>query len=97
MYTYEVVSATKDTVQSDNSRLLVVKINILDEKGDTVDSRKLGFPLDIEKQELEKELQKTCDTYASDFLVAEKVKKLEEAEKHSDQLIKEIKGEVYEE
>lgn len=99
MHTYEIVDVTKETVQADNSRLLVVKMNILDEKGNAVESRKLGFPLDIEKEELEKELQKACDTYASDLLVAEKVKKLEEAEKHSDELIKELtnNGEVQEE
>ena len=69
-HTLEVVSVKKENVQADNTDQLVVTLDIKDGEK-TVETRKLGFPYDISKEDLNKELTKFLENYDNEISQAE--------------------------
>jgi hypothetical protein len=91
MYSLTIKSVTKATLQEDNSQFLDVELDIT-EDGDLVDTKRLGFPIDMSSEDIEAECEKYLETFVSDLQNAERSKVVEAKEKQADETINELTG-----
>lgn len=89
MYQLKVLSVEKNACLT--SIVVTTKI-VLGKKA--VDIRKLEFPIEINKEDLELELKKYIDTYNSDAELAKVSKDLEAKSENADKLAEEFQGTV---
>lgn len=94
LFKLKVVEAVKATHQFDQSRFLDVKIQVLraDDDEELVEERRLGFPLEASKEDIDAELAKFLATYTSDFEQSAASAKVEEAEKGADETAAALTG-----
>lgn len=97
MFTLKVVKSEKLFSQADNSDILNVEISVLDEDGQEVEVRKLGFAITLTEEEVKAELQKFTDTYNLDARQKEANKEHEKAQKNADEVIEALTGESFSE
>lgn len=91
MYTGKIKKIEKFILQADNQTYLDVEVDVLKD-GEIVETRKLGFPLDTGNEEIEAQVKKFIETYASDQALAEQSKKVEAANKKADEAIASLTG-----
>lgn len=87
MYQLKVKSVTKNAALTS----LEVETQILKGKK-VVEIRKLGFPIEINDEELKQELEKYISTYNSDVELAEVSKELEKKSVNADKLAEKFEG-----
>lgn len=92
MITAKVKDASKAILQADNSEYLDVEFDLLDDAGEVLATKKLGFALDASAESIEAELAKYAQTYQNDMELAEKNKEREEAHAKADETIAQLKG-----
>ena len=91
-YTGKIKEITKFTLQADNQTYLDVAVEIYNEAGEVVETRKLGFPLDAGSEQIEAEVTKFIATYNADSVLAEQSKKVDAAHKTADEAIASLTG-----
>lgn len=90
-YTIKVVAADKLHVQDSDTTILSVQFEIKRD-GETIETRRHGFPLDASPENVETELQTFLEAYVRDIQVAESKAEFAAANAQADETIAEIVG-----
>ena len=97
MFTLEVLKVEKLFSQADNSDILNVEAQILDEDGKEVEVRKLGFPISLTEDEVKEELQKFINTYNLEVRQKEANAEHDAEQANADEVIEALTGESFSE
>ncbi len=92
MHTLHIRKITKSTILSNGSRFLDVEFDILNSDKKVVETRKLGFPLDMDIEMVKTELRKTLELYEFELKQKVKQKVIDEQDKNADKIIKKLEG-----
>jgi hypothetical protein len=86
-YSTKITDAKKGFSLADNESFIDVSFNILDEEGNVVAERKLGFPVDTPEDEIRETVKKNGEMYQKDHETAAEAETRAEAEKVADETI----------
>lgn len=97
-YSIKIISVIPDTNNDTGERFLDVLANILDESGELVASKRLGYPIDTTEEGIREELAGVLRAYVADVeynnsAAGQKSKEVEQQNKHADTLAKSLVGE----
>lgn len=96
-HTIKIIKAEKITVQEDNTQLISVLFQIIEDLGDgsapiVEETLRHGFPVGTPIEDIQAELQRVIETYESDDIVAKKTKQLEIDNEVADATIAGLEG-----
>src|SRR5436853_1466610 len=97
-YSIKVISIKPDTHLETNERFLDVEAQILDEAGEVVVTKRLGYGIDTTERQIRDDLAVILDTYVKEVehnnsAEAQKENEVEQQNKHADTLVQNLVGE----
>lgn len=92
MFTARIKTIKREELLEDKSEFFSVEVEILDNKGKTLEVRKLGFPVDTPEAEIEAEVKKFVLTYEQDAELKKVDKAKEKRDKKINLTIKNLTG-----
>ncbi len=92
MYSGKIKSIKKDVHIETGEQFLDVEIEIFDDKGKAVATRKIAFPVDEKPKKIKEEVRKYIKVFADERKMFEKNKKNDELNKLADKTIKDLEG-----
>lgn len=91
-YSAKITKAEKGTVIKDGTLFIDVSFDIVGSEG-KVAERRLAFHMEATKDEITAELQKYCDMFESDHILAAKVKEEQEEQSRANETIANLMSE----
>ena len=91
MYTGKVKSINQDRIVETGERFMSIELDIFDENGEFVVTKKLGFNIGTTKEDLKVELKKHIDAVEKEILDGIKNREIDEQDKNFSEVEKELK------
>lgn len=92
MFTAKIKEVKRDVYQSTQEPFLDVEVEILNEKGKVVDTRKYAYKADTSEEVIVADIEKMLETYKSDLEIGEKSKATMELNAKADATAESLKG-----
>lgn len=94
MYKAKIIDVSKIFSHADNSDMLSVEFDIIDDAETVLANRKLGFALDTSEDAIRDELHRYVDAFKNDEVIAEASASIEAANATADETIAALKDQV---
>jgi hypothetical protein len=96
MFTAQIKDIKSDVIQSSQTPFLDVEVDILDEQGAIVETRKFGYSADTSEEAIKEDLARFLRTYSDDMARTETNKEADELNEKANATIEALKGESIE-